>query len=88
VNGGPPTADRAQATLTEVVSVRFSEEELRRVQALAVILETTQNAVIRNACSFYLCHQVGTPAYRQAIEAYQRRAGEVAAVLEQDRQAL
>jgi hypothetical protein len=81
VTAAPP-AGHAQAALTEVVSVRFGEEELRRVQALAVILETTPNAVIRDACGFYLCHQVGTPAYRQAIEACQRRAREAVAVLE------
>jgi predicted transcriptional regulator len=87
VTGAPPDGGRTPATLTEVVSVRFSEEELRRVQALAVILETTPNAVIRDACSFYLCHQVGTPAYRQAIEAYQLRAARAVAVLGQDGQA-
>ena len=48
----------------EIVSVEFGDEELRRVQALAVIFETTPNAVIRDACSFYVSHAVGTPGYR------------------------
>jgi hypothetical protein len=79
VNGG-----RAQATLAEVVSVRFGEEELRRVGALAVIFETTPSAVIREACGFCLSHQVGTPGYLQAVEAWRQHAGEVAGVLGQD----
>jgi hypothetical protein len=83
VTAAPP-AGHSQAALTEVVSVRFGEEELRRVQALAVILETTPNAVIRDACGFYLCHQVGTAAYHEAIEVYQRRAAEAVAILGQD----
>jgi hypothetical protein len=82
VNGG-----RTQATLAEVVSVRFGEEELRRIEALAVIFETTPSAVIREACGFYLSHQVGTAGYRQAVKAWRQRAAEVAGVLEQDRRA-
>jgi len=79
----PPAADRGEAKLQEVVSVRFSEEELRRIQAFAVIFETTPNAVIREACSFFLSHRVGTPDYHQALEAYHRRTSEVVDVLEQ-----
>jgi len=79
VNGG--------AGLVEIVSVAFGDEELRRVQALAVIFETTPNVVIRDACSFYLSYIVGTPGYHQAVEACRRGTGEVAGVLEQDQQA-
>ena len=75
-------AGRTAAALPEVVSVRFSGEELRRIQAFAVIFETTPAAVIREACSFYLSHQVGTPGYCEAVEAYRECAREVAAVLE------
>jgi hypothetical protein len=79
VNGG--------AGLLAIVSVHFGDEELCRVQALAVIFETTPNAVIREACRFFLSHTVGTPGYHQAVEACRRHASEVAGILEQDRQA-
>ncbi len=72
-----------EAGLVEIVSVEFGDEELRRIQALAVIFETTPNVVIRDACSFYLSHIIGTPGYHQAVEAGRRRAG----VPEHDQQA-
>lgn len=81
--GSAPPADRGEAKLQEIVSVRFSDEELRRIQAFAVIFETTPNAVIREACSFYLSQKVGTPDYHEALEAYHRRTSEVVDVLEQ-----
>jgi hypothetical protein len=81
--GSAPPADRGEAKLQEIVSVRFSDEELRRIQAFAVIFETTPNAVIREACSFYLSQKVGTPDYHQALEAYHRRTSDVVDVLEQ-----
>jgi hypothetical protein len=89
--GSPPAADRGEAKppdrgeakLQEIVSVRFSDEELRRIQAYAVIFETTPNAVIRDACSFFLSHKVGTSDYEMALEAYHRRTCEVVDVLEQ-----
>jgi len=68
----------------EIVSAGFGDEELRRVQALAVIFETTPNAVIRDACSFYVSHAVGTPGYRQAVETYRRHASEMAGIPERD----
>jgi len=76
-----------EAGLVEIVSVEFGDEELRRIQALAVIFETTPNVVIRDACSFYLSHTIGTPRYHQAVEACRRRAGEVAGSPEHDQQA-
>lgn len=48
-----------------------------------MIFSTTPNGVIREACSFYLAHKVGTPEYREAIDAYHRRNNEVVDVLEQ-----
>jgi len=69
----------------QIVSGRFGDEELRRVRALAVIFETTPNAVIREACGFFLSHQAGSPGCRQAAEDYRERAAGVAGVLEQDR---
>ena len=83
----PPPADRAGGGLLEIVSVRFGDEEPRRVQALAVIFETTPNAVIREAFSFFLSHTIGTPRYHQAAGACRRRASEVAGMPEQDQQA-
>jgi hypothetical protein len=55
------------------------------LEAAGLVFETTPSAVIREACGFYLSHQVGMPGYLQAVEAYRRRAAEVAAVLEPDR---
>jgi hypothetical protein len=75
----------AGAGLLEIVSVQFGDEEQRRIQALAVIFETTPNVVIRDACSFYISQTVGTPGYHQAVETYRRRASEVAAIPEQAR---
>jgi hypothetical protein len=81
--GSPPPAARGEAKLQEIVSVRFTDEELRRIQAFAVIFETTPNAVIRDACSFFLSQKVGTPEYDKALEAYHRRTSEVVDVLNQ-----
>jgi hypothetical protein len=81
--GSPAPAERSEAKLQEIVSVRFSDEELRRIQAYAVILETTPNAVIREACSFFLLHKVGSADYHEALDAYHRRTSEVVDVLEQ-----
>jgi hypothetical protein len=81
--GSAPPADRGEAKLQEIVSVRFTDEELRRIQAFAVIFETTPNAVIRDACSFFLSSKVGTDDYRKALEAYHQRTSEVVNVLEQ-----
>jgi hypothetical protein len=83
-NRGPaPFNDRPDGKLEEIVSVRFSTEELRRIQAYATILEMTPNGVIREACSFFLASKVGGPDYLKAVEAYHRRTSEVVEVLEQ-----
>jgi hypothetical protein len=79
VNGG--------AGQLQIVSVEFGDEELRRVQALAVIFETTPNVVIRDACSFYLSHTVGTPRYHQAVEASRGRTSDGPGSPEHDQQA-
>ena len=79
------TADGAGAALDKVVSVRFGTEGLRRIRALAVIYDTTPNAVIREACRFYLSHQAGTSGYRQVVEDH-LRAAEVADVPGQDQE--
>lgn len=81
--GSAPPADRGEAKLQEIVSVRFTDEELRRIQAYAVIFDTTPNAVIRDACSFFLAQKVGTDEYHEALADYRRRTSEVVDVLEQ-----
>lgn len=81
--GSAPPADRGEAKLQEIVSVRFTDEELRRIQAFAVIFDMTPNAVIRDACSYFLAQKVGTDEYHQALAAYRRRTSEVVDVLEQ-----
>lgn len=80
--GPAPVSDRPDGKLEEIVSVRFSTEELRRIQAYATILDMTPNGVIRAACSFFLASKVGGPGYQQAVAAYQRRTSEVVEVLE------
>jgi len=81
--GSPKPADGAEPKLQEVVSVRFTDEELRRIQAYAVIYETSPNAVIREACRFFLSQKVGAADYHRALEAYRLRTNEVVDVLEQ-----
>ena len=81
--GAAPPAERGEAKLQEIVSVRFTDEELRRIQAFAVIFETTPNAVIRDACSFFLSRKVGTDEYHEALDAYHQRTSEVVSILEQ-----
>jgi hypothetical protein len=81
--GSPKPADGMEAKLQEVVSVRFTDDELKRIQAYAVIFGTTPNAVIREACRFFLSQKVGAPDYHKALEAYRVRTNEVVDVLEQ-----
>ena len=67
----PPPDGYAGAGLLHVVSVRFGDEELRRVRALAVIFATTPDAVIREACSLFLSHEEEprhTPAFWATVE--------------------
>ena len=75
VTGGirlSPPAGCAGAGLPEIVSVRPGDEELRRIQALTVIFATTPNAVIREACGFFLSHVADAPGCHQAAD--RRRA--------------
>ena len=77
-------AGRAGGGLPEIVSVRPGDEELRRIQGLTVIFATTPNAVIREACGFFLSHAAGTPGCHQAAGACRRRASEVVRRYEQE----
>lgn len=60
-----PPAGRAGGGLPEIVSVRPGDEELRQIQALTVIFATTPNAVIREACGFFLSHAAGAAGCHQ-----------------------
>jgi hypothetical protein len=87
VTGGirlSPPAGRTGGGLPEIVSVRFGDEEPSRVQALAVIFATTPNAVIREACGFFLSHAAGAVGCHQAAGACRRGASEVAGLCEQE----
>jgi hypothetical protein len=61
------------------------EDELRRIQAYAVVFNTSPNAIIREACDFFLCQKVGSPEYEEALAAYRRRSEEQVAALEKMR---
>jgi len=87
VTGGirlAPPAGRSGGGLPEIVSVRPGDEELRRVQALAVIFETRPNAVIREACGFFLSHAAAAAGCHQAAGACRRGASEAAGLYEQE----
>ena len=73
-----PPAGRAGGGLPEIVSVRPGDEELRRIQALTVIFATTPNAVIREACGFFLSHAAGAarlPPGRRGLPPGRQRGG-------------
>jgi hypothetical protein len=73
--------------LQQAVSVRFTEDELRRIQAYGVIFDISPNAVIREACEYFLTHKVGTKEYEEALTAYRKRSEEQVAALEKMRDA-
>jgi hypothetical protein len=76
---GRPEGGRLQ----QAVSVRFTEDELRRIQAYGVIFGVSPNAVIREACEYFLAHKVGTKEYEEALTAYRKRSEEQVAALEE-----
>jgi hypothetical protein len=78
---GHPEGGRLQ----QAVSVRFTEDELRRIQAYSVIFGISPNAVIREACEYFLTHKVGTKEYDEALTAYRKRSEEQVAALEEMR---
>jgi hypothetical protein len=73
--------------LQQAVSVRFTEDEVRRIQAYAAVFGISANAVIREACEYFLAHMVGTKDYEEALKAYRRRSEEQVAPLEKMRDA-
>ena len=46
------------------------------------------NAVIRQACAYFLARQVGTEEYEEALTAYRKRSEEQVAALETMRDAV
>lgn len=82
-----PQARVEGGRLQQAVSVRFTEDELRRIQAYGIVFGISPNAVIRQACQYFLTHKVGTPEYEEALTAYRRRSEEQVAALEQMRNA-
>jgi len=55
---------------------------VRRIQAYAVVFGISPNAVIREACEFFLTQMVRTKDYEKALEAYRKRSEEQVAALE------
>src|SRR5690348_8152321 len=88
-NGEGRTAPRSrpEERLGQTVSVRFTESELRRIQAYAVVFDLSPNAVIRQACDYFLSHKVATKEYDEALTAYRKRSEEQVAALEEMRNA-
>lgn len=80
--GQSPRTGGDGGRLQQAVSVRFTEDELRRIQAYAVVFGVSANAVIREACEYFLAHKVGTKDYEEALKAYRRRSEEQVAPLE------
>jgi hypothetical protein len=82
-----PQARAEGGRLQQAVSVRFGEDELRRIQAYGVVFGISPNAVIRQACEYFLASNVGTKEYHEAVTAYRKRSEEKVAALEQRRDA-
>ena len=83
-----PQARVEGGRLQQAVSVRFTEDELRRIQAYGVVFGISPNAVIRQACEYFLAHRVGTKEYDEAVTAYRKRSEEKVAPLEKRRDAV
>jgi predicted DNA-binding protein len=66
-----------------VVSVRFPSHLLDRIQALAAVLSTTANAVIRDGMEAHVKAVAASPDFKKASEQYIAEAqARVAAVLQ------
>jgi predicted transcriptional regulator len=71
-----PTSQPAARSGERVLSVRFSEQDLRRLQAYATIHQKSPNAVVREAVIDYMLRQVDTPEHRQAVQDYEKHVRE------------
>lgn len=72
-----PTSEPAGRAGEKVLSVRFSDRDLRRLQAYATIHQTSPNAVVREAVIDYLLRQVDTDEHRQAVKDYEKHVKEL-----------
>ncbi|MGV9419999.1 hypothetical protein ACWDO6_21170 [Streptomyces sp. NPDC003674] len=80
------SSDRKKATDEQdrqvVVSVRFPSHLLERIQAMAAVLSTTANAVIREGMETYVRERAASDDFKQASEQYIAQAqARVATVL-------
>ncbi len=53
--------------MSSPVSAGFTEAELRRIEAYAVLLGTSPDAVIREACAYFLSSRIGSKEYEAAL---------------------
>ncbi|MEV0696015.1 hypothetical protein [Streptomyces sp. NPDC050388] len=53
-----------------VVSVRFPGELLDRIQAMAAVMSTTANALIREGMEAYVREQAASSGFKEASEKY------------------
>ncbi len=53
--------------MSSPVSAGFTEAELRRIEAYAVLLGTSPDAVIREACAYFLGSRIGSKEYEAAL---------------------
>lgn len=67
-----------------VVSVRFPEPLLQKVNAYADVVDASANAVIREAVEEHIRTQVRTSEFQRKSKEYLRRAPEQIAVLEDE----
>lgn len=70
-----------------VVSVRMPSQLLERIQAIAAVLSTSANTVIRDGMDAYVRDRVASPEFRAASEAYVEKAQAQVATALQDHSA-
>jgi hypothetical protein len=78
----PPKQDDASDSRRNIVSVRFSQTELDRIQAAGLILELSPNEIIRRASEAYLNQLLDSKEYEEALTAYRKKSEDRIAVLE------
>ncbi|MFF7869263.1 hypothetical protein ACFZCT_22765 [Streptomyces qaidamensis] len=76
------TAGRGDKERQMVVSVRFPERLLQKVNAYADVVGESANAVIREAVEQHIRTQVRTSEFQRKSQDYLKRAQEQVAVLE------
>jgi uncharacterized protein DUF6290 len=69
---GNQAAQPAPRAGERVLSVRFTQDDLRRLQAYATIHQKSPNAVVREAVMDYVQRQMDTDEHREAVENYKK----------------